>query len=106
MGSRSWRVVITLLVLAILVAVTRIPTEILTTRGSDWMRHKESLYSERRKRIRSVCERYKKVWQKTKFPGREFLFDLRNGLAYCRHEKVRRGEHTLLGNAQGASTKL
>ena len=54
------------------------------------MRHKEILYSERRKRIRSVCERYKRVWRKTKFPGREFLLDLRNGLAYCRHEKVRR----------------
>ena len=95
MGSRSWRVVltVTLLVLAIFGTVTHIPTEILTpqfsTRGKAWMRHKEKLYTERRKRIRSVCERYRKVWQKTDFPGREFLFDFRNGLAYCRHEKVR-----------------
>ena len=103
MGSKtrpSYRVIFTstLIVSAILGAVTHIPTEMLTssspqfsTRGGDWMRHKESVYSERRKRIRSVCERYKKVWQKTDFPGREFLYDLRNGLAYCRHEKVRRG---------------
>ena len=54
------------------------------------MRHKENLYSERRRRIRSVCERHKKVWQRTDFAGREFLFDLKNGLAYCRHEKVGR----------------
>ena len=54
------------------------------------MRQREKLYEERRQRIRSVCERYKRVWQKTDYPGREFLFDLKNGLAYCRHEKVRR----------------
>ena len=52
-----------------------------------WSR--ESLYNERRKRIRSVCQKYKHVWHKNEFAGKEFLLDTKNRLAYCRHDKVR-----------------
>ena len=90
-----------LFIFVILGAFTEVPNKMLTepqfaTGSSDWMRHREDIYSKRRVRIRAVCEKYKNMWQKTKFPGREFLFDLRNRLAYCRHEKVReRAESSL-----------
>ena len=82
-------------VLTILGAVTQTPTKMsnsmLLTRGEDWVRQREKLYSERRKRVRSVCAKYEDVWQKNYFAGAKFLFDLKNGLAYCRHEKVKNG---------------
>ena len=56
-----------------------------------WSR--ESLYNERRKRIRSVCQKYKHVWHKNEFAGKEFLLDTKVpplwNKAYCRHDKVR-----------------
>ena len=59
-----------------------------SVRSDEWMKGRERLYEERRTRIRSVCRKYKHVWQKNSFAGKEFLFDTKNRLAYCRHEKV------------------
>ena len=87
------RILATLLIfIALFGALKHFPTDLLKLQPRrntiEWMRQREKLYEERRQRVRSVCEKYERVWRKTDFPGREFLFDLKNGLAYCRHEKV------------------
>ena len=53
------------------------------------MHFREELYRERRNRVESVClsARASKLWE-NEFVGKDFLIDLSNGLAYCRHGKV------------------
>ena len=53
----------------------------------DWMKRQENKFKERRLRVEAVCGRYKDVAWTNKQVGKEFLFDIDNGLACCRHGK-------------------
>ena len=57
---------------------------------SAWMKSREDVYEERRKRVESVCAKllgYERYSQE--FPGRNIMFDLKNKLAYCQNAKVK-----------------
>ena len=53
------------------------------------MHIREELYRERRNRVESVCRSAwtSNLW-KNEFVGKDFLIDMSNRLAYCRHGKV------------------
>ena len=53
----------------------------------EWMQNRAQVYEERRERVERVCAGVKDRWV-TKSPGNEFVFDVSNGLGYCRHGKV------------------
>ena len=56
----------------------------------DMMLRQENKFAKRRLRVEAVCEKYKDMWI-NKHVGKEFLFDLDNKLAYCRHGKASGG---------------
>ena len=64
--------------------------------SATWMHAQEEKFNERRLRVETVCGKYKDVAWTNKYVGREFLFDLDNGLAYCRHGKARRHLLTMI----------
>ena len=68
-----------------------VPTESSTSmeeNGIDWMQRQEEKFNERRLRVETVCRKYKDVAWTNKHVGKEFLFDIDNGLACCRHGKA------------------
>ena len=68
-----------------------VPTESsksIEENGVGWMQRQEHELNERRLRVETVCEKYKDVAWRNKHVGKEFLFDLDNGLACCRHGKA------------------
>ena len=56
---------------------------------SAWMESREDVYKRRRRRVESVCAKYEGQRWPNEFPGRYFMFDLENELAYCQNAKVR-----------------
>ena len=56
---------------------------------SAWMESREDVYKRRRRRVESVCAKYEGKRWPNEFPGRYFMFDLENELAYCQNAKVR-----------------
>lgn len=66
-----------------------ITTESNEEGSATWMHAQEEKFNKRRLRVETVCGKYKDVAWTNKYVGREFLFDLDNRLAYCRHGKAR-----------------
>ena len=62
---------------------------ILKIGSQGWMRHRERIYTARRKRVRDVCDEYNnpQYWKKGR--GKKFSLDLKHGLAACLHAKVK-----------------
>ena len=71
MGIKRRILSILLIFIALLGALNHITTDLLQPQKNtiEWMRQREKLYEERRQRVRSVCEKYKRVWRKTDYPG-------------------------------------
>lgn len=59
-----------------------------------WMEGREEVYKMRRRRVESVCATYEGKRWPNEIPGRNFMFDLENELAYCQNAKV-----TMSGNS-------
>ena len=54
----------------------------------DWMGRQEYKFNERRLQVDTVCQKYRDVAWTNKHVGKEFLFDIDNRLACCRHGKA------------------
>ena len=56
-----------------------------------WMRSRELVYEERRKRVKSACDKFLhyEIFSQD-FRGKNVLFDLENELAYCQNAKVKK----------------
>ena len=54
------------------------------------MKHIEKVEKERIKRVQAVCEKYKK-YRRGYSPtpiSKSYIFDIKNGFAWCKHNKV------------------
>ena len=67
---------------------TKNVTEKMSFDGA-WMRSRELVYQERRKRVKSACEQllHYEIFSQD-FLGKNLIFDLENELAYCQIAKV------------------
>ena len=62
---------------------------------SAWMNSREDVYKNRRTRLESVCAKYEGKRWPNEIPGRNFMFDLENELAYCQNAKVKMSGNSL-----------
>ena len=64
---------------------------------SAWMNSREDvyMYKNRRTRLESVCAKYEGKRWPNEIPGRNFMFDLENELAYCQNAKVKMSGNSL-----------
>ena len=54
---------------------------------NSWLEDRANVYSQRRDRVRAVCDSYKGIHNPKE--GKRFIFDIQNGVAFCMNMKVR-----------------